>query len=82
VPAQALMLLNNEFVLEQAGKWAERVTSTVAEPDRLGAMYLEAFARRPEAWEAREAQEYLAAGGTWAGLAHVLINSPEFIYVR
>jgi len=81
VPAQALMLLNNEFVLQQAGKWAERLNAT-PEPERLGVMYEQAFARRPEAWEAQEARKYLGGGGTLAGLAHVLFNSPEFIYVR
>jgi hypothetical protein len=82
VPSQALLMLNNEFVLEQAKLWADRVIT--AEPDtgrRLDRMYREAFARLPEDWERREGLAF-AAKASWADLAHVLFNSAEFIYVR
>ena len=79
VPAQALMMMNNDFVLGQAERWASRVE---AQPDRIALMYQQAFARPPEAKERRSAEDYLAQGGTLAGLAHVLFNTPEFIYVQ
>jgi hypothetical protein len=44
-------------------------------------MYEEAFARPPEDWEIAEALEFVKSGA-WADLAHVLMNSAEFIYVR
>src|SRR5205823_7652560 len=49
VPAQALTLLNNPFVVQEAQLWAKRV---LAEPDRtpdqrVVGMYLSAFGREP-----------------------------------
>ncbi len=82
VPSQALMMMNNEFVLQQAAKWADRISTTVPESGRIGVMYQEAFGRLPEASEQSEAKAFLADGGSLAGLAHVLFNSPEFIYVQ
>lgn len=81
VPAQALMLMNNEFVLQQAAKWAQRIAST-PEPERISLMYQEAFGRHPETWEQQEAAAFLAGGGTLAEFAHVLFNTPEFLYVQ
>jgi hypothetical protein len=80
VPAQALMLLNNEFVLAQAERWAARISQDPGQ-ERVRRMYQEAFGRPPLDWERTEAESYLAQGGTLAGLAHVLINTPEFLYV-
>ncbi len=81
VPSQALMLMNNEFVLQQAARWADRLSGT-PEPERVSLMYQQAFGRLPEAGEQKEAAAFLADGGTLAGLAHVLMNAPEFIYVQ
>ncbi len=93
VPSQALMMMNNEFVAAQAEKWAARVVAGAAEPkQRIARMFLEAFARPPEPREAAAIETFLAgvsrpegeAGDArrWAALAHVLINSKEFIFVR
>ena len=88
VPAQALTLLNNPFIVQQSEHWAKRVLS---EPgtleERVKAMYVSAFARPPDASEMRQAREYLQAQGeespaAWADLAHVLFNVKEFIFVR
>jgi len=87
VPSQALMLLNNEFVLQQARLWAKR---TIAEGRKTGdlvrSMYLEAFARPPSAKEQEAAQRYLQQHGdseeSRADLAHVLFNTAEFSYVQ
>jgi len=63
VPAQALALMNDPFVTEQAAVWARR---TLADPQmppeaRIERMYLEAFARRPEPDETAAALGFLAA---------------------
>jgi hypothetical protein len=99
VPSQALLLLNNEFVTQQSGKWASKAIAAAPDPEaRVQSMYRTAFAREPEK---REIDEILAftktqldlhrAAGVeaqsieqraWADVAHVLFNSPEFIYVR
>jgi hypothetical protein len=87
VPSQALILLNDEFVLQQARLWAKR---TVAEKrstgDLVRSLYLEAFARPPSEAERNAALEYLNKHGdnvdSRADLAHVLFNTAEFSYVQ
>jgi hypothetical protein len=79
VPSQALMMMNNEFVIQQAAMWADKM---MAREDKVGAMYQRAFGRDPSARERSDANEFLSNGGTLADFAHVLLNSPEFIYVQ
>lgn len=82
VPAQALVMMNNEFVFGQAEKWAKRIEDVEPDPaGRVNRMFLEAFGRPPENWESAESLK-LATQHGWKDLAHVLFNSPEFIYVR
>jgi hypothetical protein len=97
VPAQALILMNNPFVVEQAGHWADRVLSACEGPeDRIALLYREAFSRRPQASESKEALNFLESQArelglsewawktdrrVWADLAHVLLNSKEFIFI-
>jgi hypothetical protein len=61
VPAQALILMNDPFVAEEARRWAERLLQGAArEPrERLEEVYLAALGRRPSEREAREALEFL-----------------------
>ncbi|HEY1191301.1 MAG TPA: DUF1553 domain-containing protein, partial [Gemmata sp.] len=94
VPAQALVMLNNPFVLQQAELWAKR---TLAVPNqkpeaRVRVMYETAFGRPPTADELQAATAFVAAQAeehgrpdhpkAWADLAHVLINTKEFIFVE
>ena len=94
VPAQALTLLNNPFVVGQANRWARRV---LAEPGltaggRVVKMYVTAFGREPAADELAEALAFLEGQGreygrvddprAWADLCHVLFNVKEFIFVN
>ncbi|MFN0104371.1 MAG: PSD1 and planctomycete cytochrome C domain-containing protein [Bryobacteraceae bacterium] len=82
VPAQALTLMNNEFVTGQADKWAARVEA--AYPDsrrRLDAMYEEMFARPPSPGERDRISTFLAVN-SWRDLAHVLFNAKEFLFLR
>jgi hypothetical protein len=93
VPAQALTLMNDPFVAQQARRWAERLLagpgSTRARVERL---WQEAFARPPTTAELRDAQRFLAAQARpyqaaaddprlWADLCHVLFNLKEFIFL-
>lgn len=62
VPAQSLTLMNDPFVQEQAGVWANKV---LAETDssleaRVQAMYMRAFARPAESGEIETAREFLS----------------------
>ncbi len=63
VPAQALTLMNDPFVTEQAQVWARRLLAEtgLSTEARIGQMYREAFAREPTAEEQAVAIEFLAA---------------------
>ena len=80
VPAQALTLMNDPFVLGQARSWADRVRKDpdVAPAASVDQMYREAFGRPPSDDERSAALAFLAESGTWADLAHVLFNVKEF----
>jgi hypothetical protein len=93
VPAQALTLLNNPFVIQQAQLWSKRV---LAEPNRTAeqrvtGMYVTAFGREPTREELADALAFLEEQSkeygkaddprAWADLAHVLFNVKEFIFV-
>lgn len=85
VPTQALVLLNDPFVLAMAKHWAQDKPSSPEQ--RLHAMFTRAFAREPTA---AETTRWLAAlqsfGGNtpaaWESLAHAFFNTKEFIYYR
>jgi cytochrome c553 len=63
VPAQALTLMNDPFVVEQATLWARKAVAdeAVSTEQRIDRMYLEAFARPPSAGERAAAVGFLAA---------------------
>jgi hypothetical protein len=67
VPAQALTLMNDPFVLEQAKQWARRVMadgSLSTPPQRITRLYEQAFARAPSAEELESANAFLASQAT------------------
>jgi Protein of unknown function (DUF1553)/Protein of unknown function (DUF1549)/Planctomycete cytochrome C len=94
VPAQALILMNHPFVLEQAAYWADRALANSGRnsQERIENLYVEAFGRPPTPQERQAAEAFLAeqsgAGvrhderAAWTGLCHVLFNVKEFIFVR
>jgi len=95
VPAQALILMNDPFVAEQAQLWAKGVLADthLSTRDRIQNMYVVAFSREPTVTEASDALAFLdrqaAAYGcstdderVWSDLAHVLFNSKEFVFVN
>ena len=49
VPAQALTMMNNPFVLQQAELWAKRALANreLTAQERIGRMYVTAFGRLP-----------------------------------
>ncbi len=87
VPGQALILLNDPLVHEQAERWAKRVLAekgTTAE--RIERMYLTAYGRRPTADETKTCGEFVAGkeqdAKAWGELAHTLFNVKEFVFVK
>ncbi len=94
VPAQALVMLNNPFVIQQAELWAKRVLAApnLKPEERVSQMYLSAFGRLPTKDELATATEFVLEQAkeygkpdhpkAWADLAHVLLNAKEFIFVE
>ena len=98
VPAQALILMNDPFVKQQAELWAQRLIE--AEPDarrRIGMMYEQAYARPPSDAEISAAEDFLRSqsaaygisdeaaaqdGRAWSDLCHVLFTLKEFTFVE
>ena len=94
VPAQALILMNDPFVLEQAKVWAAATLEDrgLADEQRIDRMYHRAFARRATDAERRDGLEFLQTQAAelgvpqgdsrlWADFAHVLFNVKEFVFV-
>ena len=72
VPAQALILMNDPFVAEQAGVWAKTLLAdrSLATPEaRIRRMYLEALSREPTAAETAAAKAFLDAQTREYGLS-------------
>jgi hypothetical protein len=90
VPAQALILMNDPFVHQQAEVWAHRVLRQDDSPEkRIKVMYETAFGRLPSGEELRACLGFLDQQSklsnkeiAWADLAHALFNVKDFIYLH
>ncbi|MFO0866786.1 MAG: PSD1 and planctomycete cytochrome C domain-containing protein [Gemmataceae bacterium] len=90
VPAQALILLNDPFVHQQAEIWAKKTLAQgKTDEERIASMHLAAFGRQPSAEETAACLEYVRQrpanspeAAAWASLAHVLFNAKEFIFLQ
>jgi hypothetical protein len=86
VPAQALTLMNNPFVVQQARQWADGIARETADPpSRVRRLYQTAFHRDPTADELAAGLAFLAEGPADVSvrdLAHVLLNVKEFVFVE
>ncbi len=88
VPAQALTLMNDPFVAEQAALWAERIFAddSMTVEQKIDRFFLAAFAREPEDRERQQIESFLASEPdgkqAWTDLCHALFNKKEFIYLN
>jgi hypothetical protein len=97
VPAQALILMNDPFVIDQAGRWAERLSrdgAGMSQAERVKHIYMEALGRQPTRSEGRHALEFISLQSAvygneapsstrpWADLCHVVFNVKEFIFLE
>lgn len=97
VPNQALILMNDPFVISQAEEWSKRLNTDSSETveQRLQQMFLTAYGRHPETsevkrWTAlieelggtREQSGLLQNPEVWRHVAHAMFNTKEFIYYR
>jgi Protein of unknown function (DUF1553)/Protein of unknown function (DUF1549) len=86
VPAQALYLLNNPFVIRQAEAAGDRLRASAGtDADRVKRAYQTFFARPPSEGEEQAATEFLAGYGkrsttraAWTAFAQALFASAEF----
>ncbi|MDQ6707641.1 MAG: DUF1553 domain-containing protein, partial [Acidobacteriota bacterium] len=83
VPTQALTLMNDEFVLRQARLFAGRVKEAAPgdAAKQVDAAYEIALSRPPSAKERALDIDFVKREGT-EGMAHVLLNLNEFLYIR
>jgi hypothetical protein len=88
VPAQALILMNDPFVHQQAEMWAKRVLSQPGTAsERVERLYVNAFGRLPGGKEKAAALAFVGEGKgddvrAWTDLCHVLFNAKEFIFLN
>jgi len=87
VPAQSLTMMNDPLFEELAERWAKRLLqdAEATAPERIEALYLEAFSREPTADETERLLAFLDGRddeGAWADVCHVLYNVKEFIFLN
>lgn len=93
VPAQALALMNDPFVADQARQWATRVLADPGLDDtrRIIRMVEAATGREPDKTTIETLALFLEEQSTlygardersWSDLAHTLFNSKDFLYLR
>ena len=98
VPAQALILMNDPFVIEQSQQWAENIASVQdSTEEKIAHIFKRAFGRKATEQEIRDAVQFLSSQGkaydldpesvmqdplVWKDLCHVVFNMKEFIYIK
>ncbi len=90
VPAQSLIMLNDELVREMSRRWAEQVLkSPGTDASRIDSMYRSAFARSPTQRELETALKFIRSSidqqlsteqVAWMELAHVIFTVKEFVF--
>ncbi|MEM1443007.1 MAG: PSD1 and planctomycete cytochrome C domain-containing protein, partial [Verrucomicrobiota bacterium] len=87
VPAQALVLMNDPFVVEQSQLWGSHIAGLEAtDAERLTHMYSQALAREPNTDEQEKVLAFVegyegSPEERWTQVAHVLFNAKEFIFI-
>ena len=95
VPSQALILMNDPLVVDQAARWAKRLLGEefAQTQERVGALYESAFSRAPSKSELDASLAFLVDQAKlhgvgqdhelpWRDLAHAVINAKEFIFLN
>ena len=88
VPTQALVLMNDEFVEEQAAFLAKRAASATLDAT-LKRMFMLTLGHEPSAERLKQSRDFVkvreavsTSNQALTDLAHVLFNSSEFVYIR
>ena len=86
-PLQALTMMNGEWVLSRAERFADYLQNLESDgvEERIVTAYEVALGRVPEIEEMQLAQGFLgesANSEAWTDFCHILINTNEFIYIN
>ena len=95
VPAQALIMMNDPFVVQQSALWAKRILSgpSATIDKRIANAYEAAFGRVSTGEEQATAREFLLAQAkahgeaqpgekAWSDFCHVLFNVKAFVFIN
>lgn len=98
VPAQALIMMNDPFIIGEAGRWAEQlIASNQSRQQRIQSIYETALGRPPSTDELENAESFLKIQAkelglnedqidsnrdVWRDLCHVVFNLKEFIFLN
>ncbi|MDA1047791.1 MAG: PSD1 and planctomycete cytochrome C domain-containing protein [Verrucomicrobia bacterium] len=94
VPSQALILMNDPFVVGQATLWGKKIISQFSDVrERISFLYESAFARPPSEFEMNASRAFIVEQAKlhgvaedhelpWKDLAHAIINTKEFIFLN
>ena len=86
VPAQALTLMNDPFVLSESKRWADSTAHLKDDKARIKSMFLQAFARAPSVEQLQTTLTWIQAHPSqkiaWQDFAHSLWNTKEFIFIN
>lgn len=81
-PLQKLFVMNNEFVVEQASRFAKRITAEESTVEaRIQLAYQLLFARPPNQVEIQFGVGFIADSKSWPEYAHALMATNEMMYV-
>ena len=79
-------MLNNPLVVQQTQLWADRVCREVPDAQgRIQRLYQDAFSRQPTPAELATASSFVGTSDNpqaWRDLAHVLVNTKEFVFIE
>lgn len=91
VPTQALVLMNDEFVEEQAGFLVQRASAEAGDASTriVEQLFMLTLSKKPAPARLRESLDFLAQReqasdkqSALRDLAHVLLNSSEFVFIE
>ena len=86
VPAQALTLMNDPFVVAEAQRWGDATATIKDEWERIETMFLQAFTRPPSPEQAQTILNWVSSHpdprAAWQDVAHSLWNTKEFIFLN
>jgi hypothetical protein len=94
VPSQALILMNDPFVVGQATLWGEKLITQFSDVrERISFLYESAFSRPPSEFEMDASRAFIVEQAKlhgvaedhelpWKDLAHAIINTKEFIFLN